>query len=82
MTEPFDKEQDVIKRLEQLENTIRELIESVALLTETTDTAIRHLAGHVSYLTLQLRVNQTESEDDEEDQDIQKSLESYYEDGE
>ena len=72
----------MIKRLEQLEDTIRELIESVALLTETTDTAIRHLAGHVSDLTLQLRINQTESEEDEEDQDIQRSLESYYEDGE
>ena len=72
----------MIKRLEQLEDTIRELIESVALLTETTDTAIRHLAGHVSALTLQLSIDQTESEEDEEDQDIQRSLESYYEDGE
>ena len=51
--------QEMIDRLELLENHISELKESIALLRETTDTAIKHLAGHVSHLALQLKVDRS-----------------------
>lgn len=55
------KEQELTDRLEK---RIETLSEDIAMLRETTDTAIKHLAGHVSHLALQLRVNQqTESEE-------------------
>jgi len=53
------QEQETLSLLEQKIDT---LSEDIAMLRETTDTAIKHLAGHVSHLALQLRVNQQESE--------------------
>jgi hypothetical protein len=48
----------------QDQNALRELTEQVALLRETTDTAIKHLAGHVSHLAQQFSIDHhhTESE--------------------
>lgn len=51
-----------ITRLNEQRHT---LTEDIALLRETTDTAIKHLAGHVSHLALQLSLDHdhhTESE--------------------
>jgi hypothetical protein len=72
-------EQDVRERLERLENLMVDFIESVALLIETTDTALKHLAGQVSHLALQLGANQDEGEEEQAYEDIQEDLQRYYE---
>lgn len=42
---------------ERIEQRLDELAASIALLQETTDTAIRHLAAHVSHLALQFQLD-------------------------
>jgi hypothetical protein len=42
---------------ERIEQRLDELTASIVLLQETTDTAIRHLAAHVSHLALQFQLD-------------------------
>jgi len=42
---------------ERIEQRLDELTASFVLLRETTDTAIRHLAAHVSHLALQFKID-------------------------
>ncbi len=44
-------------RLALLEERVSTLTESIALLRETTDTAIKLLAAHVSHLALQFKID-------------------------
>jgi hypothetical protein len=48
--------------LQENSERLEELTASIALLRETTDTAIKHLAGYVSHLELQISVDHQQSE--------------------
>lgn len=53
------------KQLYQLNEQRHTLTEDIALLRETTDTAIKHLAGHVSHLAQQISLDHHHTESEE-----------------
>ncbi len=48
-------------RRQENDERLQELTEGIALLRETTDTAIKHLASHVSHLALQISLDHQQS---------------------
>ncbi|SRR6266496_2173444 len=47
--------------IQENDERLQELTEGIALLRETTDTAIKHLASHVSHLALQISLDHQQS---------------------
>jgi hypothetical protein len=56
--------QELLERMELLQNLIEEQTASIALLRETTDTAIKHLAGHVSHLAQQFSIDHNQGKEE------------------
>ncbi len=56
--------EEMLERMDLLQNLIEAQAVSIAMLRETTDTAIKHLAGHVSHLAQQFSIDHNQRKEE------------------